>query len=257
MGLYHEPAVHFALAGGALFLLHAWLGPPAEEQLRVDAELVSSRREILTGEAPEGAALQSLIEAETDEALLIAEARRLGLDREDPIVRRRLLQKMEFLIDDLAAAGVPRDQDLEALIDPERDRLPGRIWFSHAFFPEAGPDQIAAGLERVKKGLPAGQPFVHGERIDGWSENRVGQVFGTAFVEALRAAPASEWIGPIRSSYGAHVVRVDRRAAPRAMTLREARSRLVQRWRVRRRTEKRSALLARLRERYDVEVIGR
>lgn len=257
MRLLQEPAVHFALLGGAFFLLHAWAGPPATETLRVDAALVAARQEKLFGDAPKDADLDALIERNVEERLLVAEAKRLGLDQSDPIIRRRLLQKMEFLLEDLVAARAPTDAELEALLDPQRDQMPGRIWFSHAFFPEAAHREIAAGLVRLRRGGSAGRPFSHGNRVDGWIETRVDRVFGARFTEKLEEAPVGEWRGPFPSGYGQHLVKVERRTAAREMTLAEARPRLLERWKARARAADRAALLADLRERYAVEVVGR
>jgi hypothetical protein len=54
-----------------------------------------------------------VLEAFVREEILVREARRLGLDREDPIIRRQLRERMELLAAEKASAVVPSDRELE------------------------------------------------------------------------------------------------------------------------------------------------
>ena len=56
------------------------------------------------------------------EEVLYREALKLGLDRNDTVVRRRLQQKMEFVGDELAA-GEPDEAGLQAYLAAHRDRF--------------------------------------------------------------------------------------------------------------------------------------
>ena len=61
----------------------------------------------------------------------------MGLDRDDTIVRRRLRQKLEFLIPDLASHGAPpTEQELQAYLERHADKYHSEpaVSFEQLFF---------------------------------------------------------------------------------------------------------------------------
>ncbi len=114
-----HPLVHFFLAGAVLFAVDAWLRPP-------DAVVVTAeRRASLTAGVDDPAEVDAAVQRWIDEELLVREAKRLGLDRGDPVVRRRLVQKLRFLQE---RVDPPSTAALEAWLaeHPERFRVPAR-----------------------------------------------------------------------------------------------------------------------------------
>ena len=108
-----EPLLHFVLIGALLFALTAW-----RQQQHGNAEIRITSGEIAQLAAfwetqsqrrPTSEELRRLIEERIDEEVLAREAVRLGLDRDDVIVRRRLAQKMAFVSDDLAVVTEPAE----------------------------------------------------------------------------------------------------------------------------------------------------
>src|SRR5437773_8464741 len=70
------------------------------------------------------------------------------------------------------------------------------------------------------------------------------------------AAPLRTWVGPVRSSYGLHLVWVHAREPGRTPALAEVRGRVVRRW-LRERSEQREReAMEEMRARYVVEVDG-
>lgn len=65
-----------------------------------DIEMLEGRWQLQTGTAPDDEELRALVDHYVREEILVREARRLGLDRDDVILRRPLAQKMELLIRD-------------------------------------------------------------------------------------------------------------------------------------------------------------
>jgi hypothetical protein len=106
--LLRKPALHFVVLGLVLYLAKAVVYPsgssqPVPEVIVIEAARVEElRRDWLarTGSQPSGSGLEALIRSEVDDRLLVAEARRRGLHRSDPVVQRRLLQNMNFLGDE-------------------------------------------------------------------------------------------------------------------------------------------------------------
>ena len=60
----------------------------------------------------------------------------IGLDRDDPIIRRRLRQKLEFLIEDVVDAVPPTDSALQNWLDAHADvyRTDPQVAFRQVYF---------------------------------------------------------------------------------------------------------------------------
>ena len=77
-----------------------------------------------------------LVSGLLEEELLAREAKTLGLDQNDTIVRRRLAQKLTFLVDDTSRIVEPTDEELRQFYDTnaERFRVEPRVSFTQIFF---------------------------------------------------------------------------------------------------------------------------
>ena len=123
--LLREPLVHFLLIGAALFGLFSWRGaavvPVARtEQIVITPGLLDNFRtsfQRLNGHAPDPQELDQAIDAYVREEVLNREARALGFDRDDTIVRRRLAQRMEFITTADVETRTPADDELRAFFE--------------------------------------------------------------------------------------------------------------------------------------------
>ena len=112
MRIFREPLLHFTLLGAIIFAANTWREQrrPAEKaaaHIEVTAETIAWLREGFTRQwqrVPDGEELRGLVNDHLREEIFYREAVRMGLDRDDSIVRRRMAQKMEFLTQDIAAA---------------------------------------------------------------------------------------------------------------------------------------------------------
>jgi parvulin-like peptidyl-prolyl cis-trans isomerase-like protein len=82
----------------------------------------------------------------------------------------------------------------------------------------------------------------------------VASQFGEELAAVLADAPSGRWFGPVSSSYGVHLVRVEERELPRAATLRDVRNAVARDVRSARAQAAREALYLRLRERYTIRI---
>ena len=269
--LLRDPLFHFAVLGVLLFALFRGLGGgagDARSPIRLgagDLALLQARWEQQWGRPPSAEELENLIERQLREEILYREALSLGLDRDDAIVRRRLVQKMEFLAGNTAEVSDPSDEELAAFLarHPERFRLPGsasfeQIYFGHDLHGEEVSEVAAHGLSAVRAGERVeGDPFLLTRRQQRVTDDRVGQLFGEGFREAVMALPAGRWEGPIASSYGLHLVFLEQSQAPRVPALQEVRDTVAREWEAARREEETQAFYRSLRQRYPVEIEGR
>jgi hypothetical protein len=276
--LIREPLLHFLVLGAGLFLLFEVL--EGGQAIRPDAgpeRLVVSAAKVeqlaiwakQRGRPPTEPELRGLVEGHIVEEILYREALALGLDRDDTIVRRRLRQKMDFIVGDLAAAREPTDGELQAFLDENAERflLEGRVAFRHVYV-DTDRRGEAAGAEatRLLAVLNAGGPEVDtselGDRFllevgEGLQrEGDVARLLGREFTEGLREVGTGHWGGPVQSAYGLHLVLVTERVPGRKPALPEVRDVVRRDWLFERRREAEASFLAALRERYRIEVGG-
>ena len=99
--------------GTALFVIQGWVSQPEQEEqesqrrIEISAGLIERLQETWTKQRkrpPTAEELQGLVDGHLKEEIFYREALQMGLDQNDTIIRRRLTQKMGFLIEDL---GVP------------------------------------------------------------------------------------------------------------------------------------------------------
>jgi hypothetical protein len=232
--MVREPLVLFFLLGAVVFGLHAVLkkAPKQDRDERyvvevtsADIEWLRNRWNKLMGREPTLDELRGLVESMIREEILYREAVAMGLDEKDTVVRRRLAQKMEFLFKDLAEAEQPSEEVLKKYFGANQERYvqPGTVSFGHVFFSrdrrgdKAQMDARGAVEQLAGKGIDAeetagyGDPFVLAGYYEGQSAEEVARTFGGEFAEGSFKIKTGEWGGPVRSSYGWHVVFVQQR----------------------------------------------
>lgn len=135
MKFLREPLVHFLLLGAVLFGVFALAGQWTNERpdrIVITPGLVENLQLGFTRSAkrePTPQELDAVIEDYVREEVLNREAVARGLDRDDPVVRRRLRERMEFLTEDSVEAAPPTDEQLNDFLQkhPETFRQKGRL----------------------------------------------------------------------------------------------------------------------------------
>ena len=268
---WREPLFHFLLGGAALFLLY---GAVAEEPAsRRDRIVVAEERVASLADSfqrtwlrpPTRAELEGLVGDFVDEEMLYRQALELGLDRDDLVVRRRLRQKMEFLHFDLVEPKLPTDGELSSFLaaNAERFREPARLGFRQVFSnPEEGDGDVQRRALQLLARLRAGESgdAVAGDRtllpegMQRVSAREVAASFGAGFARDLFALSGEGWQGPVASSFGLHLVRIEGRTPGRLPAVTEIRERVQREFLAERREQANRRFLEILRARYDVEV---
>ena len=268
--LNRSPLLVFLLLGIGLLAGERRLADGNDERRVVtvtdeQVDALRARWDAQWGRAPAGRELRGLIDEAVREEILYREALRMSLDRDDPIVRRRLAQKMTFMLEDNAEVPTPTDREVEEYFaaHAERYREPLRTTFRHVFLSNDRRDDprrdAAAVLREVRDGEDgswrgAGDPFaLLGEYTDR-TDREIAELFGADFATALGDLAVGGWHGPVASAHGTHLVRVLGRSAPRTPAPDDVRERVVQDLLEARRRERNRDALRALRERYDVRL---
>jgi hypothetical protein len=270
--LLSEPLVHFLLLGALLFGAYGVLGRPAP---RESGEIVVTQGQIasLVGgfdrfhrRPPTAEELEGLIREAVKDEVLYREAKSLGLDREDAMIRQRLRQKMEFVSDRVTELAEPSDAQLSAFLraHPDLFRVARTFTFEHIFLdPQrhgsrlgADAGRLLAELRRGKPGsdAPPGDPFLLESRFVAAPDADVSRQFGEKFAAALAALPLGQWEGPVASGYGMHLVFVSASTPSSLPPLEAVRADVLREWQEAERKRANEGFYASLLARYTVRI---
>lgn len=262
-----EPLVRFLLIGAVLFLAMSLARSLQRPVVRIDAaelDQLAAYWQAQTERPPTKAELAGIIRDRIDEELLAREAIRLGLDKNDMIVRRRLAQKMGFATED-AGAQAPAESELRAYYARTADHYaaPIKVAFQQVFFsgdrPQGGAQRAALqALERAREDNrdPPSDPFLFPLAYEDVNLPDLIRDYGPGFVKALAELPVGSWQGPVASPYGWHLIKVTARRPGAATTFEAVRDQVRDAYLTDRRAAARAAFMADLRKRYRVVVAG-
>ncbi|HEY0961666.1 MAG TPA: peptidylprolyl isomerase [Pseudomonadales bacterium] len=279
--MLRQPLLHFVALGALIFVAYALTTEPAAEQVGdADSRRIVVDRAALIDylqyqaqtfepetfteryDAMSDAERAELVAAYVREEALYREGLRMNLDTADYDIRTRIVQKVEFLLEGLAAGDIePTDSELEAFFEVRRaDYAQDAVYsFTHIFFdgeadmPEAR--KRADALLAVSENIAFDDAAQHGDRypfLQNYVERTrafVASNFSADFVTQLDTlAPAERWQGPLQSRYGWHVVMLRARSAASMPAFDAIRARVLD--------DYRRAMLARGREEAERRVIG-
>lgn len=229
--VFSEPLTHFLIAGLALFVA----GRIYETQTNVYRIVVTPRHvaqlandyALQFGTQPSPQILEQLVDRDIHDEMLLRQGLALKLDQDDEIVRRRIVQKAQFLMQDLNPPAEPTDAQLQAYYDahPAAYVTQPQATFSHIYFSAdnggdaAAKARAAAVLRTLGAGVTRapdkGDVFPDLYDFSAFEPEQVERLFGhSPFADAVFSAPIGRWVGPVKSGYGWHLLYVDARQAP-------------------------------------------
>ena len=267
--LFGEPLLHFLLVGIALFGVYRWVSPRdfGGGRIVITQGIVDdlvTQHVAARGREPSTIELNHLIESYVRDEILYREGVRLGLERDDIVVKRRVRQKIEMIAEEDASTRAPTDADLSAYLAAHQTRFaqPAILSFEQVFVGESrsGPNVVqvvAVTRDALRKGADPeelGRPTLLPHRMTQTPADLVARDFGASFAAALEKVAVGEWVGPIDSSFGAHYVRVSDRTPAAAPQLAAVRDHVVREWENDRRQRARNDAYTKMRSEYDVAV---
>lgn len=252
-----DPLLHFLVVGGLLFVAFTIIRGPVP-QADDGTTITVDRAKLLTFMQYESAAFdpnyfdrefaalspqerQALVDKYVREEALFREANALGLKQGDYVIRRRMVQKMLYLIDDAASETfAPSDEELQKYFDAHQDnfRVAPSLTFTHVFVDKevkhpGGAEQAAKKLETELQAKGAtfddapkyGDRYPYGQNYVKMTPDYVANQLGPGFAKALMALKPSdrEWQGPIKSQFGYHIIMLTEHKPAHLPTLSEVR----------------------------------
>jgi PPIC-type PPIASE domain len=264
--LLREPLLHFLLLGGVLFLIFGRGGsrPPAGAEIVVtaaDIQRIAAGFSVTWQRPPSENELQGAINDYIREEVLYRTGLSLGLDKDDTIVRRRIRQKMDFVLED--TVGTPDDAELRAFFDAHADkfRVEPRISFRQVFLSlkRSNPEAEALLPQLVASGPNvegAGDPLLLPETFGLTPLSQIDAQFGEGIASELSKVAPGHWAGPLKSAYGFHLVLVKAIEPSRLPPFDEVRDAVQREWFAARRAAVLDQQYQKLQAKYHVRVEG-
>lgn len=274
--LFRDPLIVFLLIGAGIFLLYTKLNP-SDEIVEDNPNLIQVTNDIQNMLASEWRALwnrppspeefKGLLDGHIKEEILFREASKLGLDQSDSIIRRRLAQKMEFLTSDIADFEEVSDETLQAFYQENSAsyQQPAELAFQQLYFStdkraDAAADsatllaKLNDGSLSIEQAIEASDRTLLNPEYKSTSLPVIGKQFGTEFTEAIADQQPGDWLGPVKSGYGLHLVRITGRKEGHLPEFASVRTNVLNDYRYQQRKTLNENVLVALLEQYEVVI---
>lgn len=202
--------------------------------------------------------LRGMVADYLQESLLAKEALEMGLEENDTIIRRRLAQKLEFLVQDTAQLAEPGEEELLRFYEERRTeyRIPARVSFTQLYFvSEAAARKALAQLATRNPDELGERSLLARDHVRADRQTLAAQ-FGEEFSAAVFGLGAGSWQGPLASAYGFHLVRVDALEEARSSSLAEVRGQVLEEYHREQRGRAKELFYSTLLKKYEVVVDG-
>lgn len=229
--IFTEPLLQFLVLGALLFLLVSNIQKQNDQhslKITVDKERVAlmiMNYRTQTGNLPSKQQLDAMTDNYIKEEISYREAKKMGLDKDDEIIRRRLSQKFDFIQTDLTDIPEPSAEDLKDFYEqhPALFQKEATVSFSHIYFStdenadSAAKYRAALVLKQLQQSTLQRAPE-KGDRFPllyDYTEQSyldIQQNFGDKpLLHELFNGPVNTWLGPVQSGYGWHLLFISRR----------------------------------------------
>jgi hypothetical protein len=204
--------------------------------------------------------LNGLRDAFIKEEIYYREALKLNLDNNDTIVRRRLVQKLMFLTEDIATAESPSEGVLKDFYADQitRYEVPTKYTFAHRYFSSDRRDNSEEVATKALTDLEVkSDPFMLQKEYAQRSQREISNLFGQGFAQSLANLKASEnWQGPLKSAYGWHAIKLLKVIPSRTLAFAEVADKVAVDWQQSLRKAANEAYFTDLKARYSITYSG-
>ena len=175
------------------------------------------------------------------EEVLYREALNRNYDRDDIIIKRSLVRKMDFLAEGQVQAKEITNEEIKAYYNlrRERYRIPPTISFAHIYYNldqrgEFTENAVREEINRLEITNPDdldladyGDRFMLNNRYTKQTPREIQSQFGEEFSTQLISLDPGKWQGPIASGYGLHAVFVTERVSSRIPDWEEVKNKII------------------------------
>lgn len=264
-----EPLLHFLLIGVGLFLLFSIInGPAIDKPNRIvvtpgQIELLAENFSRTWMREPSDKELEGLIDGYLRDEVFYREAIALGLDQGDNLIKRRLRQKLEFILEDVSSLVESTDEELTLFMQQHKARfhIKPQVSFQQVYLNYDKHDDIGAQADKLLTQLRAGEnPEQLGDQtmlavdFELISQTDIERRFGEEFARQVVTLPQGVWSGPVASGFGIHLVLVSEKVEGRLPELAEVKETVKRDWLVERRKELKEVTFSELLKGYEIVI---
>jgi len=267
-----EPLVHFIVIGAIVFVFYSFIkGSYVDKDYAIqitksEVEAMINKWMAQMKRPPAKEEIDIFIEDFVQKEILFREAKAMGLDKDDMVVKNRMLQKLDFLTNDLLVTGSPTDAEALKYFNDniEKYTIPGKIDFIHIFFnldKRSFKDAKQSALD-VKNDLnnysnipnnyfEEGDLFILPYEFYNLSKDEISNKFGQSELsESIFGLEEKKWHGPFLSSYGLHLVYVSSKKPSETNNFKDVKSDIEEELIKIKRRETKKRLISELKKKY-------
>lgn len=223
-----EPLLHFFMIGALIYLAYALLNKDTKEQENVivitngEIQWLADNWAKTWNRPPSPDEREGLINQHVRQKVMYKTAMEMGLDKDDIIIERRMVQKLEFLTSDILSPPEPQIGELEEFFraTQEEFRTVSTATITQIYFdPDKRGERTKSDAEKAliilkQRGEPKTPDTGFGDVImlqsyyPMISEVDFAKLFGGEFTDAVFSLSPGSWQGPLLSGYGTHLLYV-------------------------------------------------
>jgi len=235
--ILQEPLLHFVVVGFLLFIILSANDVTTKPQViisegkikQLTAQFSKTRQR-----SPSTEELKALVDNQIREDLAYKHGFQMGLVENDTIIKRRVQQKLEFMLNDSIASLEPNREELQDYLETHSKKFTIAPVYSFKQIyinPEKHEDVNTYIAELQTLALndiyqnSGDSLMLESEYID-LSSSEIARLFGRKFTKNLDTVTLNKWQGPIKSGYGLHLVYIDNKTPEHIATLDEIESKI-------------------------------
>ncbi len=256
MKLLKSHVFWFVVLGTIIFVIDGRTSDPLDT-IVVDAALerqVAALWRSQIQREPTDDELANLVEDWVNEEIWYRESVRLNLAEEDEIVRRRMVQKMQFIAEQESEL-TPTLEDLRAYYQENLSKYeePSSVSFEQLQFrtreAAIGAINVGGSISELAQASMQSRINVRKSPLD------VASTFGPEFTQGLGIYDVSEaWQGPIQSTFGWHLIKMLEKNPPTVAPFEDVRATLIGDYSYDSRLQAQANFIEQVRSNYDIVI---
>ncbi|MGL6314095.1 peptidyl-prolyl cis-trans isomerase [Vibrio sp. WXL103] len=210
--------------------------------------------------------IEALVEGYVRDEIMYREAVAMGLDQDDAEIRRHLLSKMERYAADMVSSISVTDQELAAYLrdNPQQYQTPERYTLEQLFFnhrqsasavlarlADSDDPIFSANAQQLARVSDASMLAPSCRQC---SLQQLSWEYGEQFANQLEDIPLGQWVGPIQSVMGYHLVLVHQHEQAQQPELEAVRAQVERDFRYHHRRQMFDGLIEQLAKQYRVAI---
>jgi len=267
--IFKEPLLHFLLLGMLLYMASVVFSNDNQQgEITVSEGKIKQLTTLYKKtwqRSPTQQELDEIVQEYILEQAAYIEGVNLGLDKNDIVITRRVRQKLDFIAEESQVRAKATDEVLTAYLNENEDKfkLESSLSFKQVYLATKDHDDVTLAANSVLKSLQhspsqditqLGERYIFKAKYNQQNLTKLRSTFGAEFSQNLDSAELRTWFGPVKSSYGLHLVYIEEKTAGKLPVLSQIRSSVVREWEHDIRKESKEQYYHALLKRFDVTI---